>query len=281
MIHKLSDELNELDFLLLKEEDLCYIGLSLGPAKRIAQLIKEISRTSLIDKPSTNLDTYLLITQTSGLRESILLAALSIQCGRKLGGAPFLIGSRPPPNDSLWSYIKDQGFEVNVFDWDITSHREKEADIELALSVAETITLNDPGILIIIAGDRDYKPVVKRALELNWTVETWFWNLGASISLKSNTIFCPLDNCYRSFSYGLGPDPSEKNQVLEITDGNLIRSLKNEDILEWFNTLNLFVHRNVPMTLIGFGFGTPIIPNTSRNSLARTWEASPSSKLYE
>ncbi|CAJ0906663.1 7918_t:CDS:2 [Entrophospora sp. SA101] len=50
-------------------------------------------------------------------------------------------------------------------------------------------------------------------------------------------------------------------------------------ILQDFSTDQ--VHRNVPMTLIGFGFGTPIIPNTSRNSLARTWEASPSSKLYE
>ncbi|CAJ0635087.1 15879_t:CDS:2 [Entrophospora sp. SA101] len=54
--------------------------------------------------------------------------------------------------------------------------------------------------------------------------------------------------------------------------------LKEEDLC--YIGLSL-VHRNVPMTLIGFGFGTPIIPNTSRNSLARTWEASPSSKLYE
>ena len=64
--------------------------------------------------------------------------------------------------------------------------------------------------------------------------------IGISSFLKSNTIFRSLDNCYRTFSYGLGPDPTEKYHVLEVTDGNVIQSLKNEDILEWFNNLNLF-----------------------------------------
>ncbi|CAG8615876.1 3588_t:CDS:2, partial [Ambispora gerdemannii] len=107
--------------------------------------------------------------------------------GLSLGSAQVLVGSRPPPNDSLWARIQEQGFE-------------------------------DPGILVLIAGDRGYKPIIKRALKHNWTVETWFWH---------------LDDSYRSFSYGLGPDPTGENQVLEITNGDIIQNLEDEDIMKW------------------------------------------------
>ena len=65
--------------------------------------------------------------------------------------------------------------------------------------------------------------------------------IGISSFLKSDTIFRSLDNCYRTFSYGLGPDLTEKYHVLEVTDGNVIQSLKNEDVLEWFNNLSISV----------------------------------------
>ncbi|CAG8518299.1 14139_t:CDS:2, partial [Acaulospora colombiana] len=135
----------------------------------------------------------------------------TIQCGRKLGSAPLLVGSRPPPNDSLWTRIRDQATKI--------------------------IMANDPGVLVLIAGDRDYRPLVKLALQHNWLVETWFWSSGVSSFLKSDTIFRSLDNCYRTFSYGLGPVLIEKYHVLEVTDINAIQNLKNEDVLEWFNNL--------------------------------------------
>ncbi|CAG8812038.1 2592_t:CDS:2, partial [Gigaspora rosea] len=36
------------------------------------------------------------------------------------------------------------------------------------------------------------------------------------------------------------PDPTGHMKVLEVTDGNMIRSWEDEDLIEWFNTLNLF-----------------------------------------
>ncbi|KAF0556275.1 nyn domain-containing protein [Gigaspora margarita] len=42
------------DFLLLNENDLYRIGLSIGSVKRITLLMKKISRTSRIEVPSTN-----------------------------------------------------------------------------------------------------------------------------------------------------------------------------------------------------------------------------------
>ncbi|CAJ0759306.1 8371_t:CDS:2 [Entrophospora sp. SA101] len=227
------------DFVLLKEEDLYCIGLSLGPAKRIERLTEGKYTIGNLEQLGTfDYDKSSYYFKHLQIDYGRLLT--TVQHGHKLGGAPFLIGSQPPPNDSLWLRTKDQGFEMNVFDQDIKNHHEKEAHIELAMAAIETIMSNDPGILIIIGGDKDYGPIVKRALKCNWVVETWSWNLGVPISLKSDTNFYPLDNCYQSFSYGLGPDFTKKSKVLKITDGNFIRGLRNEDVLEWFITLKLF-----------------------------------------
>ncbi|CAG8476053.1 5414_t:CDS:2 [Paraglomus occultum] len=262
-----KNEIAGKDFLLLKEDDLYRIGLSIGPAKRITELIKEVSRTSIMDRPFTNhvhifidnsniwiegkytvgnleqLGTYDFDRNSYYFRQLQIdhgRLLNTVQCGRKLGGAPFLVGSRPPPNDSLWARIRDQGFKVDIFDQDIRSHREKEVDTQLIMTATEVVTSHDPGVLVLIAGDRDYRPVVKLALQRNWLVETWFWSSGISSFLKPDTIFRSLDNCYCNFAYGLGPDITEKYHTLEVTDGNVIQSLKNEDILEWFNNLNLF-----------------------------------------
>ncbi|CAG8642992.1 3920_t:CDS:2, partial [Paraglomus occultum] len=231
------------DFLLLKEDDLYRIGLPIAPAKRMIQLIEKVSKTSVMDKPITNL-VHLFIDNSNiwiegkytvgnlerlgtfdSDRNSYCFKQLQIdhgrllttvQCGRKLGSAPLVIGSCPSPNDSLWARVRDQGFKVNIFDGDIGSHREKK--IKLVLPATETIMSSDPGVLVLIAGDRDYRPLVKQAQKLNWTAETWFWSSGTSRLLKSDTIFRSLNNCYRTFSYGLGPDLTGKNDVLEVTD---------------------------------------------------------------
>ncbi|CAG8615680.1 7484_t:CDS:2 [Racocetra fulgida] len=94
------------DFLLLKENDLYRIGLPIGPARRIIQLIKKILGTSLMDRPSTNL-VYVFIDNSNIWIEG----KYTVENLEQLGGAPFLVGFRPPPNDSLWARIRDQGFE--------------------------------------------------------------------------------------------------------------------------------------------------------------------------
>ena len=47
-----------------------------------------------------------------------------------------------------------------MFDQDIDSHREKEVDIEFVISATETIIYNDPGILVLIVSDRDYRSLI-------------------------------------------------------------------------------------------------------------------------
>ncbi|CAJ0753133.1 6294_t:CDS:2, partial [Entrophospora sp. SA101] len=35
-----------------------------------------------------------------------------VQNGRPLGAEPFLVGSKPPSEDSMWKYIRGLGFDV-------------------------------------------------------------------------------------------------------------------------------------------------------------------------
>ncbi|CAG8460168.1 2774_t:CDS:2 [Racocetra fulgida] len=99
----------------------------------------------------------------------------TVQHGYKLGYASVIVGSRPLPNDSIWRRIQKQGYEVTVFDRDSILHCEKEVDIKLAISAIKTVTINDPGILILVTGDRDYTLLVETAMKNNWIVQTWFW----------------------------------------------------------------------------------------------------------
>ncbi|KAF0510058.1 nyn domain-containing protein [Gigaspora margarita] len=222
-------------FLLLTDEKLRNIGLSLGPAITVAHLVKEISKAfPPIYKESNDLVYVFVDNSNIAIEGKYTVGNLehlgsfdyeknsryfnqlcidygrllkTVQHGHKLGCAPVIVGSRPPPNDSIWRRIQEQGYEVTVFDRVPTSHREKEVDIKLAISAIKTITINDPGM---------------------------------SSKLRLKTRFYSLDNCYRSFAYGQGPDPTGEMKVLEITDGNIIKSWEDENLIEWFNTLNLF-----------------------------------------
>jgi hypothetical protein len=82
---------------------------------------------------------------------------------RALAEIPTLYGSRPPPNDSVWARIKDDGFDVKVFDRNIRN-KEKGVDMEMGMDVAERIFGDRQARKIVIAaGDEDYVPAVQRA----------------------------------------------------------------------------------------------------------------------
>ncbi len=116
---------------------------------------------------------------------------------------PILYGSRPPPNDSVWDRIRDDSFEVRVFDRNIRN-KEKGVDVEMALDVAERMhTISPPSTMIIAAGDADHLPPVTRARAKGWKVEVWFWSNAADPMKKAPDRFCPLEKYFDSYASAL------------------------------------------------------------------------------
>ncbi|CAG8573142.1 7830_t:CDS:2 [Ambispora gerdemannii] len=168
-------------------------------------------------------------------RNSYQLNQLYIDHGRS---DPVIVGSRPPPNDSLWDRMKNQGFSVTVYDR--VANKEKKVDMEVGNSIVDSIYINDPGVILLIAGDGDYYPSLTRALDRNWKIEVWFWSSGISGDLKKKSFVYHLDDFYRRFSYVYGQDPVGKNHILEITDGETLMKWQDDEIMECFDSLELF-----------------------------------------
>ena len=92
---------------------------------------------------------------------------------RGLADIPVLYGSRPPDEDSVWQRIRDDGFDLKLFDRNIRN-KEKGVDVEMAMDIADLLhRVTSPKIIVMAAGDADFIPAVERAKAKGWTVEVW------------------------------------------------------------------------------------------------------------
>jgi uncharacterized LabA/DUF88 family protein len=92
-----------------------------------------------------------------------------------------LVGSTPPPNDSLWNIAKSQGFEV--IKYERAQSGEKAVDTQIVASGLKVIYKHDkPAILKLLSGDRDFIPLINSAYEEGW--ETELWGFRGSISTE-------------------------------------------------------------------------------------------------
>lgn len=139
---------------------------------------------------------------TYGVDWGKFLYLLKEKDSRLLGEVPVLYGSRPPPDDSVWQRIRDEGFDTKVFDRNIRN-KEKGVDMELGMDVAERIhTVKPPQIMVIAAGDADYLPAITRAKNKGWVVEVWFWSNAAGDLKAEATRFRPLDPYLEYLRFG-------------------------------------------------------------------------------
>ncbi|MDR1931836.1 MAG: NYN domain-containing protein, partial [Spirochaetales bacterium] len=77
-----------------------------------------------------------------------------------------LVGSTPPPNDSLWNAAKSQGFEVITHERSHSTGEEKAVDTELVARGLKIIYKHPaPAILKLLSGDRDFLPLIRSAYE--------------------------------------------------------------------------------------------------------------------
>ena len=94
-----------------------------------------------------------------------------------------LVGSTPPPNDSLWNAAKHHGFEVITYERSPTG--EKAVDTEVVASGLKVIYKHPrPAILKLLSGDRDFIPLIRNAYEENWETELWGFSGAISSELQ-------------------------------------------------------------------------------------------------
>jgi len=118
---------------------------------------------------------------------------------RNIGEHPIIVGSCLPP--TLVTNLENTFIVKDMYDGEHRNHKEKRVDAELLLCISETIHKYPPGILVLVAGDGDYKPALERALNKNWEVEILFWKNGFSQSLKQlNARIEFLDDQHELFS---------------------------------------------------------------------------------
>ncbi|KAH8169278.1 hypothetical protein LIA77_11404 [Sarocladium implicatum] len=114
-------------------------------------------------------------------------------CKGRIRGFSALYGSRPPPNDGVWAAFGKHNFEVHIFDKSL-KNKEKEVDTEMAADLVEKATELRVGaksshkigeekknsVFVVITGDRDMIPPIKRVLTADIRVELWGWRSGIS-----------------------------------------------------------------------------------------------------
>ncbi|CAB4388262.1 unnamed protein product [Rhizophagus irregularis] len=93
---------------------------------------------------------------------------------RHMGANPVIVGSHPPPEDTLWNSLRRLGYNVTVYDQNFLNEK-KEVNLEMVRNILRTVYRNVPGTVILFAGDGEYGPAIREALDNNWTIEIWFW----------------------------------------------------------------------------------------------------------
>jgi uncharacterized LabA/DUF88 family protein len=89
-----------------------------------------------------------------------------------------LFGSRPPPNDSIWTYAKRAGFEVVLTDRNVRN-KEKKVDTGITTAMVKDAYKNvnpKEDIITLVAGDGDFVPAIETLKADGYTVELVFWD---------------------------------------------------------------------------------------------------------
>lgn len=88
-----------------------------------------------------------------------------------------LFGSRPPPNDSIWTFAKRAGFEVVLVDRNF-QNKEKKVDTGIVTAmVKDAYKRADPkkDTITLVAGDGDFVPAFSELKGDGFTVDLVFW----------------------------------------------------------------------------------------------------------
>ena len=90
-----------------------------------------------------------------------------------------------PDDDSFWKIAENQGFTVRR-GYLGTNNRSKQDDAYLITDLTSTLyEQQGPSTIILVAGDADYVPPLKKSIEKGWRNEVAFIGRGVSEALES------------------------------------------------------------------------------------------------
>ncbi len=96
-------------------------------------------------------------------------------------GAANLWGS-PPPGDGFWNMVKKYGFKVQTYDRNAAG-KEKKVDVAIAHCITKDAYTGKikkgEDEITLVAGDKDYVPVIEDLVKEGFKVDIVFWNHAA------------------------------------------------------------------------------------------------------
>jgi hypothetical protein len=111
-----------------------------------------------------------------------------------IGGA-YLWGS-PPPGDSFWKMVERYGFKVTRFDRNAAG-KEKKVDVAIAHQMTKDaysgLVARGEDEMTLVAGDKDYVPMVEDLVSNGFVVHVVFWDHAAVELKKAATKFVNLN----------------------------------------------------------------------------------------
>ena len=113
--------------------------------------------------------------------------------GQEVGCAK-LWGS-PPPSDSFWKMVESKGFEVKTYDRNAAG-KEKKVDVAIAHGItkdAYTVIDKSKSEIVLVAGDKDYTPVIDDLKKEGYRIVVVFWDHAAKEIKKAATEFISLN----------------------------------------------------------------------------------------
>lgn len=117
-------------------------------------------------------------------------------------GCAKLWGS-PPPSDSFWKMVEKNGFEVKTYERN-KAGKEKKVDVAIAHQItkdAYTTINKDTSEIYLVAGDKDYVPVVEDLVENGYFVIVVFWDNVATELKEAASKFISLNQYIDHLTY--------------------------------------------------------------------------------
>lgn len=113
-------------------------------------------------------------------------------------GCAKLWGS-PPPSDSFWKMVEKMGFQVVTYDRNAAG-KEKKVDVAIAHSItkdAYTVIDKNDSEIVLVAGDKDYVPVIEDLKTEGFRVVVVFWDHAARELKEAATKFISLNQWHQ------------------------------------------------------------------------------------